>query len=179
MRHLLVALGILLLAGGSLSYAFAGTSRPDSGPAGAVQAGVVAPDVTLEKLTGGTVNLSEYQGKVVILNFWATWCPPCRAEMPSMEKLYRLMEGEEDFEMLAVNIEKDGGEIVPKFLKRNPHSFPVLLDPQARAQEIYGVYRYPETFIIARNGTVVRKVLGAIDWAAPSMVEYLRFLLNG
>ena len=173
MRHFMIV--ILLL----LSCALAACSEP-SAPApsgGPPVVGQAAPDFTLTGLDGKSYSLAALRGKVVIVNFWATWCPPCRAEMPSMEQLYREL-GDEGLVMLAVNIEKDGRQTLPKFLAATPHSFPILLDEKETVQKRYGVYKFPESFIIRKDGVIDDKVIGAIDWAHPQTVAYFRDLLK-
>ncbi|MCW8858789.1 MAG: TlpA family protein disulfide reductase [Deltaproteobacteria bacterium] len=140
--------------------------------------GKEAPDFTLSDMQGNQVSLSQFKGKVVILNFWATWCPPCREEMPSMEKLYRDYQAK-GLVMLAVNVEENGKRAVSDFLKRTPHSFPILLDSDNLAQNTYGVFRFPESFIIDRNGVVVEKIIGARDWLSGTTFKLINFLLNG
>jgi len=178
MRFSLILIGCIFL--GLLN---GGVARADVSPkivkaAAVPQIGVSAPNVTLKTLQGKPVTLADYRGKVVLLNFWATWCPPCRAEMPSMERLNRIFQST-DFALLAVNVEPDGEQTVPAFLKRWPHSFPVLLDVEAKAQNTYQVFRFPETFIISREGVILNHVIGARDWDDADIVEYLRFLLEG
>ncbi len=175
-KILLLALALALLL--PTYYLWAGASRPGGAPGGKVVIGEQAPDFTLRDLAGKTVTLSALEGKVVLVNFWATWCPPCRTEMPSMERLYRAFKGQ-DFEMLAINVEEDGAKVLPNFLSEHPHSFPVLLDEKAEVQSSYGVFRYPETFVVGKNGVVVDKVIGARDWSSPKMIEYIKFLVNG
>ena len=181
MRRFVLILVLLAVVGATGYFIYSGNQRPEpvalpSG--GSVKAGQVAPDVTLQTLDGATVSLSQYRGKVVILNFWATWCPPCRAEMPSMEKLYRMFPNGE-LVMLAVNVEEDGAKILPGFLQANPHSFPILLDSGAKAQRAYGVFRFPESFIIGPDGQVVDKVVGAIDWVDPQVIDFIQSLMKG
>ena len=147
-------------------------------PTASVELDAVAPDFTLSDLSGKAVSLSDYHGKVVLLNFWATWCPPCKAEMPSMESLYRQMK-DDGLVILAVNIEPNGPETVTAFLKENPHTFPILYDDKASVQKLYGVYKFPETFVIRKDGTIDDRVIGAIDWAHPDAVEYFKMLLKG
>jgi len=160
---------ILLLSGCSGE-----TQTPvTSGPVAVDQS---APDFTLSDLNGRSYTLSQLRGKVVIVNFWATWCPPCRKEMPSMEQLHRELSGE-GLVLLAINIEKDGRRTVAQFLSSNPHSFPILLDEQEVVQKRYGVYQFPESFIIRKDGIIDDKVIGAIDWAEPRTVAYFRDLL--
>jgi peroxiredoxin len=172
-RFLLIAALLLM---GLLSLSGCSGESPSTPPAGPVAVGQPAPDFTLSDLNGQSYTLSQLRGKVVIVNFWATWCPPCRAEMPSMERLHRELSGQ-GLVMLAVNIERDGRKTVPKFLGASPHSFPVLLDDQETVQRRYGVNKFPESFIIRKDGVIDDKVIGAIDWAEPRTVAYFRDLL--
>ncbi|MCF6267770.1 MAG: TlpA family protein disulfide reductase [Desulfuromusa sp.] len=152
------------------------TSEPQVSQSGLV--GNVAPDFTLTNMQGEKVSLSQLRGKVVILNFWATWCPPCREEMPSMEQLYRDFK-EKGLILLAINVEENGEQAVTKFLQRTPYSFPILLDKDGIAQNAYGVFRFPESFIIDRNGVVVEKIIGGRDWFSGQTFKLIDFLVNG
>jgi peroxiredoxin len=140
--------------------------------------GQAAPDFTLRDIQGKEVKLSQFKGQVVVLNFWATWCPPCREEMPSMEKLYR-DNREKGLVILAVNVDENGKKAVSDFLQRTPYSFPILLDDKNIAQQTYGVFRFPESFIIDRNGKVVEKIIGGRDWLSGATFKLIDFLLNG
>ncbi len=171
MRYLIMIVLLLLIGGGAYIY----SNLPSTT---AVVAGDLAPDFQLEDTNGNRFTLSALRGKVVMLNFWATWCPPCKEEMPSMEKLNQVMAGE-DFIMLAVNTEKDGRSTVPAFLKQTPHDFTVLYDDQEIVQRQYGVYKFPESFIIRKDGTIDQKVIGAIDWASPKTIAYFKSLTKG
>ena len=162
---------VLLLTGCDNS-----TSEPQVSQGGLV--GNPAPDFTLTDMHGQEVALSQFRGKVVILNFWATWCPPCREEMPSMERLYRDYESK-GLVMLAVNVEENGKKMVGQFLQKTPYSFPILLDSDSIAQNAYGVFRFPESFIIDRNGVVVEKIIGGRDWLSGPTFKVISFLLNG
>jgi peroxiredoxin len=133
-----------------------------------VTEGTVAPDFALKDLEGKEVRLSDYQGKVVLLNFWATWCPPCREEMPSMESLYRAMEGR-PFEMLAVSVD-ESAEHVQGFRDHFGYTFPILLDGDQRAASQYQTTGFPETFLIGPDGTIRKKYVGPFDWEARERV---------
>ncbi len=170
MRNLLLIALLVVIGGGAYIYF--------NMPPAPVVAGEMAPDFTLEDTKGNKVTLSSLRGKVVMVNFWATWCPPCKEEMPSMEKLNKIMAGE-DFVMLAINTEKNGRSVVPDFLKKNPHDFTVLYDETGAVQQEYGVYKFPESFIVRKDGTIDRKVLGAIDWASSQTVAYIKDLSKG
>ena len=139
--------------------------------------GSPAPNIVLPGLDGRTVNLKDYRGKVVFLNIWATWCPTCREEMPSMEKLYRELKGEA-FEILAVSVDKAGAKAIAPFMKAFNLSFPVLLDPEGTIARPYGVTGVPESFIINKEGIIEKIVIGPIDWTEPAIVSFFRTLIQ-
>ena len=138
--------------------------------------GGAAPEFGLMDLTKKTVKLSDYKGKVVFLNFWATWCKPCKEEMPSMELLYNAMKGK-DFEMIAVSIDRDIAKVEP-FIKDLKLSFPVLLDFMGKADRRYKLTGVPETYIIDQNGVIVEKILGPRDWTRPESLQTILELLK-
>jgi peroxiredoxin len=139
--------------------------------------GFPAPDFTLRDLNGRPVRLSGLRGKVVFLNIWATWCPPCRMEMPSMESLHRRLQGR-DFVMLAVSEDESGPSAVRTFVDEMKLTFSVLLDPEGSLPPRYGVTGYPETFIIDRKGHVVEHFIGPEDWANEEAFRYFSGLLD-
>ena len=178
MRRLALIVVVLTLVGGSLYLGSASSSRPAYVSAKLAEIGDPAPGFQLEDTAGNKVSLADLRGKVVLVNFWATWCPPCRAEMPSMEKLNAAM-AEDDFVMLAINVEENGREVIPAFLKKTPHSFSVLYDDQGVVQDLYGVYKFPESYVIRKDGVIDDKVIGAIDWAHPETIAYFKALAKG
>lgn len=136
-----------------------------------------APDFDLPLLAGGTASLSAQQGKVVILNFWATWCPPCREEMPSMETFYRRFK-DQGLEIFAV----DGGEdtaTVQRFIRQNGYTFPILLDRNNRVNSNYGITAIPSSFILDRSGNIVAMVMGSKRWDDPKVIAAFTALLKG
>jgi peroxiredoxin len=143
-----------------------------------VAAGDKATDFKLEDLTGKTVSLSSYKGKVVFLNLWATWCGPCREEMPSMETLYDDFKDNPDFVMLAVSQDTKGKSAVLPYVQKNGYHFEILLDPENKVGESYNVSGVPETFIIDRKGRIVAHRMGAFDWSRPDVREALQQLLS-
>lgn len=177
MRGLILVV-VILLVGVSVYLVSSGSSRPPRQAVKSVVAGELAPDFQLEDTQGKQVTLSELRGKVVMVNFWATWCPPCIAEMPSMERLNEIMGGD-DFVMLAINTEENGREIVPAFLQKKPHSFTILYDDKGVVQKRYGVFKFPETFIIRKDGTVAEKIIGPLDWSSLETITYLKGLSKG
>ena len=133
--------------------------------------GVAAQDFELPALRGDSVKLSDYRGKVVFLNIWATWCPPCREEMPSMESLYQRLKGRE-FEMLAVSIDRDGEKVVSPFAAKYGLTFPVLLDPDSKTYRLYGLTGVPESFIVDKSGVVIYKIIGPQNWMKKEWLDY-------
>jgi peroxiredoxin len=138
--------------------------------------GYAAADFTLPDLSGAQVRLSDLRGRIVFLNLWATWCPPCRAEMPGMEALYQRLKGR-DFVMLAVAEDTNPADITA-FVQELGISFPVLLDTDNRLPARFGVTGFPETFIIDRDGQVIKHVIGPEEWNSPAMVAYFEDLLG-
>ena len=134
--------------------------------------GKPAPDFTLKNLAGENVSLTGLRGKVVLLNFWATWCPPCREEIPSMVKLNQAMAGK-PFQMLAVSIDEGGKKAVEAFYQRVGATLPTLLDTNQEVGARYGITGVPETFLIDPKGVILKKVIGPLDWSHPDVVRFL------
>ncbi len=134
--------------------------------------GIVAPDFLLKDLSGQSVQLSALRGTVVLLNFWATWCPPCQEEVPSLSRLNALMAGKE-FRMLTVSIDEGGSNAVESFFRVTGYRLPTLLDPDRRVGKIYGITGVPETFILDRQGVIRKKVVGPFAWDDASVISYL------
>ena len=156
---------LFILIGNDINFKF--TKLP------AVRVGTPAPDFSFPDLDGKIVSLSDYKGKLVLLNIWATWCRPCVSEMPSMEKLYNKFK-KEGFEILAVSIDIKGKKVVAPFMELHNLSFKALLDTQGTIQEIYRTTGIPESFVIDKNGVIIEKVIGPLDWAAPKVFQYFQ-----
>lgn len=139
--------------------------------------GFSAPEFTLYDMLGKKVSLSENRGKVVFLNIWATWCGPCLAEMPSMEKLYNRFKSDA-FEILAVSVDKQGVEVVEPYAKRLGLTFPILIDTRDTVTSLYQIMSIPETFIIDKNGIIVSKVMGARNWSSEKSFKAIEYLIN-
>jgi peroxiredoxin len=164
-----VPFSLLLIA---LAAAFYYQQRQAAG-----RAGFPAPDFALRDLDGRTHHLSDFRGKVVFLNLWATWCPPCRMEMPSMERLHQRLRGK-DFVMLAVSEDESGAAAVQPFVQEMGLTFPVLLDPEGAVPPHYGVTGYPETFLIDRSGRVINHTIGPENWDSESVYQFLLQMLQ-
>jgi peroxiredoxin len=161
----------LLLAGGALWVVF-GAERP----AGPVGEGHPAPDFTLPALDGPERSLAALRGRVVLLNFWATWCKPCEDEMPAMQRLHARLAGP-DFELLAVSVDT-GDDEVRAFRDRLALTFPILRDPDQTAAGAYQTFRFPESWLIDRDGTLVARYVGPREWDEPVYVERIRKLIG-
>jgi peroxiredoxin len=132
----------------------------------------LAEDFTLPTPTAATFKLSEHRGKVVMINFWATWCPPCLKEMPAMERLYR-QHKEAGFEMVAVSVDTDAGKVTP-FLAQHRFTFHVAMDLTMALANTYGVRALPSSFIVDRKGALTALAIGPRQWdddASHSLVE--------
>ena len=138
---------------------------------------MAAPDFTIEKLEGGTTSLAEHKGKLVLLHFWATWCMPCRVEMPGMEALWQQYEGD-GLVILAVSVDEGSKGRVEKYKQIFELSFPILLDPESEVNDLYKVSNMPTSFLIDAEGQIVSYVSGTADWMEPATVRLIEGLLH-
>ena len=136
-------------------------------------------------MDGGSIRLADLRGKVVFLNFWATWCPPCLEEMPSMEALNLRLEQHPDFFMLSISVDEGGVPVIQETLGGRKLQFPVALDATRGEQRLsgqtasaYGITGVPETFVIDRDGTILRHQIGPVSWAQPRELDYFQKLLG-
>jgi len=144
-----------------------------------IGAGSHAPNFTATDLRANRqVTLTDYAGKVVLVNIWATWCDPCRLEMPSMERLSQKLAGT-DFRILAVSVDKDPPDVVMKFANDLGLHFDILQDRTGAVQGVLQTTGVPESFVIDRNGVVIKKIIGAAEWDAPVNETLVRRLLDG
>ncbi|TCN25957.1 redoxin domain-containing protein [Mesobacillus foraminis] len=130
-------------------------------------AGIQAPEFSLKNLQNETIQLSQYKGKKVLINFWATWCPPCKAEMPVMQDLYE--RNMDKIEFLAINIDPENN--VKSYVKKMELTFPILLDKSGTINEQYGIISIPTTFLVDENGNIIKKQIGAMN--AEQMQEFI------
>ncbi|MDX2252048.1 MAG: TlpA disulfide reductase family protein [Nitrospira sp.] len=143
----------------------------------AVRVGDEAPNFRLRDLDGNLTSLSQFRGKVVLLNFWATWCGPCRVEMPAMEQLYRTYSRRE-FQILAVSTDPQGAAVTRPFQQKTGLSFPILHDTEMQIGLTYGARSLPMTFMVDRQGVVRQKIFGARDWDSPEARELVQLLMK-
>jgi cytochrome c biogenesis protein CcmG, thiol:disulfide interchange protein DsbE len=132
--------------------------------------GNVAPDFTVQDAER-KVALSEFRGKVVVLNFWATWCMPCLEEMPSLVQMQQRLK-DRGVTVVAVSLDKDA-ESYQRFLRNHNISLLTVRDEKQQSSDLYGTFKFPETYVIDRNGVMRRKFIGAVDWSRPEVVDFL------
>jgi len=135
-----------------------------------------APELTLDNLRGDTFSLADYRGKLVLLNFWATWCMPCREEMPGMETLWQNYK-DQGLVIVAVSVDEGSQARVEKFSKKFGLSFPVLLDPESRVSDLYKVSSMPTSFLIDRDGGIIGRIVGTEDWSSDEALKFMGQLL--
>lgn len=142
------------------------------------QAPKPAPALKLKDLEGRSHDLAQLRGRVVLINFWATWCPPCRREMPSMERLSQALKGEA-FSVLAVDVGEDADTIEAFAGQLDiPPTFPVLLDTRSRAMQAWKVAGLPTTFLVDKQGRIVASAIGGREFDHPEMVQAIRALIS-
>lgn len=132
--------------------------------------GSTAPDFTVQD-DDRKVTLSQLRGQVVVLNFWATWCPPCIEETPSLVVMQQRMK-DKGITVLAVSVDADESAY-RRFLKDHGVNLLTVRDPDQKASGLYGTFKFPETYVIDRNGTMRRKFIGAVDWTDPEVTDFL------
>ncbi len=135
------------------------------------------PDFSLQDINGKKVELKQFKGKVIFLNFWATWCTPCKEEMPCMEILYQQFK-EKNFALLAISVDYGGLKPVKEYINRHHYTFPVLLDPKGRTLDLFGVKGIPTTYLIDKKGIMVAKAVGPRDWNSPEVVSLINLLIE-
>ena len=160
-NKLIITVVVVLLIGTASFLYFNNSSTNNNLPEVGTEVGKRAPEFTLEDLNGNPVSLSDYQGQKIFLNFWASWCPPCRAEMPDMQKLHE--EEYEDFVILAVNIGETKATAV-NFMMQNNINFKVLLDSDKEIAREYLVRGIPTSYFIDKNGVIFNKTSGTISY---------------
>jgi peroxiredoxin len=136
-----------------------------------------APNFCLEDLKGKKLELRNFKGKVVFINFWATWCGPCKEEMPSIEALYQQFK-EKDFVFLTISVDYEGKKPVKEFIEKQRYTFPVLLDPKCETLDLYKVKGIPTTILIDKNRKMIGKATGPRNWKSPEAISLLNLLLE-
>jgi thiol-disulfide isomerase/thioredoxin len=165
-----IPIAVLLFSLGMPITVCAGQLKPFRGD-------TIPPALVLKDIDGNSHRLGDYRGKVVLLNFWATWCPPCRAEMPSIWRLNQRL-GHQRFQVIAVNT-GESRDVIRAFLPETmQRDFVVLMDRNAELLERWRIVAYPTSYIIDRAGNIRYRLYGALQWDAPETIEKIRALLR-
>ena len=142
---------------------------------GFVALGRQAPDFAVQDRDGQVHRLSDFRGKVVLINFWATWCPPCIEEMPSMESLRKEID-ETRLKIMALSVD-DSWEPIDTFVEKSSYGFGIYADFQEKVAKLYGTHMIPETYIVDKQGVILCKVTGDHDWMEPAVITFLKRLI--
>ena len=164
----LLVLGAIV---GATIFLIISSRRPEP-----VKLGDAAPDFTLPALEGPRISLRDYRSRVVVLNFWATWCPPCVEETPSLKRFAEEMQSD-GVEVIGVSVDEDGAAL-RKFVTEAQLSFPIARDPERTVAARYGTFKFPETYIVDSEGRIAEKLIGPIDWQDPRIIERVKYLAH-
>lgn len=165
MRYLLIVFAFLFL------------TAEAPGPWGIDElAGKKAPDFILTDIHGKNLSLSSLKGRTVIINFWATWCPPCRAEMPSLNRLYKEYRTR-GLVVLAISTDTSAN-VVKGYLNKNPFDFTILLDTDNKVSRQFRVFSIPTSFLIDKNSVIIQRYIGEEDWEAPEIKSKVKEALG-
>jgi len=163
-------LGLLVALVAAFSYVVVDTMRVKI-----IEEGDTAPSFSIKTDSGKTITTKDFGGKLLVLNFWATWCPPCVEETPSLVALSNRL-GPKGLTVVGVSVDTDA-KAYEGFIRRFGVKFETFRDPESNISASYGTFKYPETYIIDRNGKVVLKIVGQKNWASPETIEQLQKLL--
>ena len=156
---------------------FVRSLSPPESPTGSLAFLSVAPSLPIYDRAGKAVDLSKDKGRLIIIHFWATWCPPCVEEVPALSKFWEKYRGRNDLVLYTVSVDKDW-KTIDDFTAKNPNTLPTYRDPNAATAKRFGSTQYPETYIANKNGRVIYRVQGAIDWNDLAVQQRIVQLLN-
>ena len=171
---LTIVFAVVLVVVGAI---FVRSLSPPQSPTGSLAFLSAAPSLPVYDRAGKVVDLSKEKGRLIIIHFWATWCPPCVEEVPALSKFWEKYRGRHDLVLYTVSVDKDW-KTIDDFTKKNPNALPVYRDPNASTAQRFGSSQYPETYIANKSGRVIYRVQGAIEWSDPSVQQRIVQLLN-
>jgi peroxiredoxin len=169
-----IVAGLLILA--VITAGCSQSREEEKSPDQVAALGKPAPSFELQDTNGRIWKLADLRGQVVFVNFWATWCPPCREEMPAMQKLYELMP-KDSFKMLTI-LSNDEPALATAFAAKGGFDFPILIDPGSQVAQAYGITGVPETYIVDKQGILQQKYLGPRAWSEPAAQQMLLSYIN-
>jgi thiol-disulfide isomerase/thioredoxin len=165
-RSLLTAIfAVALVAAGTV---WIKSLVPPESPTGSLQFLSAAPELPIFDRAGTKTDLSKEKGKLFIIHFWATWCPPCVEEIPALSKFWDKYRTRSDVELFAISVDKDW-KTIDDFMQKNPSAIPLFRDPGAATAKRFGTTQYPETYVVNDKGRVLFRVQGGVDWSDPDV----------
>lgn len=170
---LTLVFAVALLAAGTV---FIKSLVPPDSPTGSLQFLSAAPELPIYTRDGKKIDLTREKDRVLIVHFWATWCPPCVEETPALSRFWETIKDRGDVSLYAISVDKDW-KTVDNFLKKNPSAIPLFHDPGAATAKRFGSTQYPETYIVNRKGRVLFRVQGPVDWANPEVRSRIEQIL--
>ena len=172
---------ILIIAGALaalvVAFVFTTSLKPPEGGSNAIQSLSSESHLDVYNRDGKRLDLSKLEGKVVLVHFWATWCPPCVEELPDLDKFWAQFKGRNDIALYTVSVD-DSWEAIDQFRKKTPFDLPVYRDPKAATAHKFGTTKFPETYIANPKGRVLYHLAQAIDWDAPEVLQNIQALLQ-
>jgi peroxiredoxin len=171
-RITVLAAGAVAVAGAVAFFVAQRASRSAS-----VEVGQLAPDFSVPAFPVGQVRLHDLRGRVSLVNFWATWCPPCVDESPSLQQFAAQMRSQ-GVEVIGISVDQDPAAL-QTFIDRFHLTFTIGRDPNQELAHHYGTFKYPETYIVDRDGRVAEKIIGPIDWQDPRIISFVESLTQG
>lgn len=148
-----------------------------TGGCGGIGAGTPVPQITLPMMQGGDVSMSDYKGKVLIINFWLTTCPPCRKEMPSLMSLHKKYKDADNFALLTISCDEQGEKVVKELFEKRNWELPVAFDPERKAADMFSVTGFPETFFVDKNGVIRHKFISSRNWLDKKFTSLIDVML--
>jgi len=172
MKRLVSVMGMVFLVGMIVLFVSCSEKKAE------VAEGILAPKLDVRDVRSGqALDISQLNGKVVFVNFWASWCPPCKEEMPSIEALYRELLKNDSFRMVTI-LYKDDAKTATDYMTANSYTFPLFTDNDGISAKHYGVTGVPETYLIDKKGVLRKRVLGPADWNSPEAKTFINSLLS-
>jgi thiol-disulfide isomerase/thioredoxin len=159
-----------------VSAVFVRSLVPPDSPSGSLASLSTAAELPIFDKAGGKVDLAKEKGRIVVIHFWATWCPPCVDEIPELSKFWEQYKGRDDIALYAISVDKDW-KIVEDFSAKHPNNLPFYRDPESSTAKRFGTSQFPETYITNRAGRVLYRIQGGVQWADPEVKERIRQLL--
>jgi len=169
----LIVLSFLIVAASFLLFIPFSCNRKQE-----IAVGLQAPDLDIrDEISGRKLTSGDLKNKVVLVNFWASWCPPCKEEMPSIESLFKDLAGNDKFQMITI-LYKDPYQDGTVYMKQNGYTFPVYSDNNGITARNFGVTGVPETYVIDKKGILKKRVIGPAEWNSPEAINFINSLLN-